>query len=62
MAVVQSVGMVPCFSEAWNNIVNVGVSSSAIVLVYWLVSGLAQLLCALSCLLNALTVGRMFSF
>ena len=31
-AVVQSVGIVPCFSEAWNNSVNVGVSSSASVL------------------------------
>ena len=28
-AVVQSVGIVPCFSEAWKNSVNVGVSSSA---------------------------------
>ena len=31
-AVVQSVGIVPCFSEAWKNSVNVGVSSSASVL------------------------------
>ena len=31
-AVVQSVGIVPCFSEAWKNCVNVGVSSSASVL------------------------------
>ena len=32
MAMVQSVGIVPCFSEAWKNSVNVGVSSSASVL------------------------------
>ena len=32
LAVVQSVGIIPCFSEAWNNSVNVGVSSSASVL------------------------------
>ena len=32
LAVVQSVGMVPCFSEAWKNSVNVGVNSSASVL------------------------------
>ena len=32
MAVVQSVGMVPCFIEAWMNSVNVGVNSSASVL------------------------------
>ena len=31
-AVVQSAGIVPCFSEAWKNSVNVGVSSSASVL------------------------------
>ena len=31
-AVVQSVGIVPCFREAWKNSVNVGVSSSASVL------------------------------
>ena len=31
-AVVQSVGIVPCFREAWTNSVNVGVSSSASVL------------------------------
>ena len=30
--VVQSVGNVPCFSEAWKNSVNVGVSSSASVI------------------------------
>ena len=29
LAVVQSVGIVPCFNEAWKNSVNVGVSSSA---------------------------------
>ena len=29
LAVVQSVGIIPCFSEAWKNSVNVGVSSSA---------------------------------
>ena len=32
LAVIQSVRIVPCFSEAWKNIVNVGVSSSANVL------------------------------
>ena len=32
LAVVQSIGMVPCFSESWKNSVNVGVSSSASVL------------------------------
>ena len=32
LAVVQSVGIVPCFNEAWKNSVNVGVSSSASVL------------------------------
>ena len=32
LAVVQSVGIIPCFSEAWKNSVNVGVSSSASVL------------------------------
>ena len=32
LTVVQSVGMVPCFSEAWKNSVNVGVNSSASVL------------------------------
>ena len=31
-AVVQSVGFVPCFRDAWKNSVNVGVSSSASVL------------------------------
>ena len=29
LAVVQSVGIIPCFSEAWKNSVNVGVISSA---------------------------------
>ena len=29
---VQSVGILPCFNEAWKNCVNVGVSSSASVL------------------------------
>ena len=32
LAVVQSFGIIPCFSEAWKNSVNVGVSSSASVL------------------------------
>ena len=32
LAVMQSVGIVPCFNEAWKNSVNVGVSSSANVL------------------------------
>ena len=32
LAVVQSIGIVPCFNEAWKNSVNVGVSSSASVL------------------------------
>ena len=32
LAVVQSVGIIPRFSEAWKNSVNVGVSSSASVL------------------------------
>ena len=32
LAVVQNIGMVPCFSEAWKNDVNVGVNSSASVL------------------------------
>ena len=32
LAVVQSVGIVPCFNEAWKNSVNMGVSSSASVL------------------------------
>ena len=32
LAVVQSVGIVPCLKEAWKNGVNVGVSSSASVL------------------------------
>ena len=32
LAVVQSVGIIPCFSEAWKNSVYVGVSSSASVL------------------------------
>ena len=32
LAVGQSIGMVPCFSEAWKNSVNVGVSSSASIL------------------------------
>ena len=32
LAVGQSIGMVPCFSEAWKNSVNVGVNSSASVL------------------------------
>ena len=32
LAVVQSVGIIPCCIEAWKNIVNVGVSSSASVL------------------------------
>ena len=27
LAVVQSVGIVPCFNEAWKNSVNMGVSS-----------------------------------
>ena len=39
-AVVQSVGIVPCFSEAWKNSVNVGVS-------LW-VCGLVRLLCVRS--------------
>ena len=38
-AVVQSVGIVPCFSEAWKNSVNVGVSSSASVGGYVVWSG-----------------------
>ena len=29
LAVVQSIGIVPCFNEAWKNSVNVGVSSYA---------------------------------
>ena len=29
LAVVQSIGIVPCFNESWTNSVNVGVSSSA---------------------------------
>ena len=29
LAVVQSIGIVPCFNEAWKNSVNMGVSSSA---------------------------------
>ena len=33
LAVVQSIGIVPCFNEAWKNSVNVGVSSSASV--FW---------------------------
>ena len=32
LAVVQSVGIIPCFSEAWKISVNVGVISSASVL------------------------------
>ncbi len=32
LAVVQSIGIVPCFNEAWKNSVNMGVSSSASVL------------------------------
>ena len=32
LAVVQSIGIVPCFNEAWKNSVNVDVSSSASVL------------------------------
>ena len=32
LAVVQSIGIVPCFNEAWKNSVNAGVSSSASVL------------------------------
>ena len=32
LAVIQSVGIIPCFNEAWKNSVNVGVSSSASVL------------------------------
>ena len=32
LAVVQSIGKVPCFSEAWKNSVNVGVNSFASVL------------------------------
>ena len=32
LAVVQSVGIVPCFNEDWQNSVNVGVSSSASVM------------------------------
>ena len=32
LAVVQSIGMVSCFSEAWKNSMNVGVNSSASVL------------------------------
>ena len=32
LAVVQSIGIVPCFNEVWKNSVNVGVSSSASVL------------------------------
>ena len=32
LAVVQSIGIVPCFIEAWENSVNMGVSSSASVL------------------------------
>ena len=32
LAVVQSIGIVPCFIEAWKNNVNMGVSSSASVL------------------------------
>ena len=34
LAVVQSIGIVPCFNEAWKNSVNVGVSSSASVFFY----------------------------
>ena len=32
LAVVQSIGIAPCFIEAWKNSVNMGVSSSASVL------------------------------
>ena len=32
LTVVQYVGIIPCFSEAWKNSVNLGVSSSASVL------------------------------
>ncbi len=32
LAVVESIGIVPCFNEAWKNSVNMGVSSSASVL------------------------------
>ena len=46
-AVVQSVGIVPCFSEAWKNSVNVGVSSSASVLSNFWVCGLVRLICVL---------------
>ena len=47
-AVVQSVGIVPCFSEAWKNSVNVGVSSSASVLSNVVcIRGLVRMLCVL---------------
>ena len=46
LAVVQSVGIVPCFNEAWKNSVNVGVSSSASVLSSLVgICGLVLLLC-----------------
>ena len=32
LAVVQSVGIVPCYNEGWKNSVNVGASSSTSVL------------------------------
>ena len=47
LAVVQSIGIAPCFIETWKNSVNMGVSSSASVLVIWWVCGLVQLLCVL---------------
>ena len=45
LAVVQYIGIVPCFNEAWKNSVNVGVSSSASVLSNLV--GMVRLLCVL---------------
>ena len=46
LAVVQSIGIVPCFNEAWKNSVNMGVSSSASVLSNLVgICGLVRLLC-----------------
>ena len=50
LAVVQSIGIAPCFIEAWKNSVNMGVNSSASVLsnlVDRTVCGLVRLLCVL---------------
>ena len=45
LAVIQSVGIVPCFNEAWKNSLNVDVSSSTSVLVAWWVCDLVLFLC-----------------